>query len=140
MVLNEGINCRAISGETGYLVGFGNDDLSVEDVVIGVVAMVDNEWEVNHKAGGAAMAVGAGVGLVGRNAVISQKLRLALTVDNDAAAGAFHIGSDVEPTAHEVQVVILHGVRIDRDGRGQYRAVGVLGVVLAAVHEGQESH
>ena len=116
VVLNQWINHRAVGGEVGNLIGFGNDELSVEDVVIGVVAKVDDEGEIHHEAGGVALIVGAGVGLVGRNAVIGQKLRVALTVDDDAPAGAFHVGSDVAPSAHEVQVIVLHGVRINRDG------------------------
>lgn len=116
MVLYQRVNRRAVGGEVGNLIGFGNDELSVEDVVIGVVAKVDDEGEIHHEAGGVALIVGAGVGLVGRNAVIGQKLCVALTVDDDAPAGAFHVGSDVAPSAHEVQVIVLHGVWINRDG------------------------
>ena len=91
MVLYEWINRCAVGGEIGNLVGFSDDDLSVEDVVVGVVATVDDEGEVDHKAGRLALVVGTGVGFVRRYAVIGQKLRVALTIDNDATAGAFHI-------------------------------------------------
>ena len=140
MVLYERINRCAVGGKAGYFVGFGNDDLSVKDVVIGIVAMVDNEREIDHKTAGGAMAVGAGIGLVGRNAVVGQKLRVALTVDDDAPTGAFHVGSDIEPPAHEVQVVILHGVRINRDRGGENRPIGVFRVVFAPMNERQECY
>ena len=140
MVLYERVNHCAVGGKTGYFVGFGNDDLSVKDVVIGIVAMVDNEREIDHKTAGGAMAVGAGIGLVGRNAVVGQKLRVALTVDDDAPTGALHVGSDIEPPAHEVQVVILHGVWINRDRGGENRPVGVFRVVFAPMNERQECY
>ena len=140
MVLYERINRCAVGGKAGYFVGFGNDDLSVKDVVIGIVAMVDNEREIDHKTAGGAMAVGAGIGLVGRNAVVGQKLRVALTVDDDAPTGALHVGSDIEPPAHEVQVVILHGVRINRDRGGENRPIGVFRVVFAPMNERQECY
>lgn len=136
----ERVNRCAVGGKTGYFVGLGNDDLSVKDVVIGIVAAVDDEREVYHKTAGGAMAVGAGIGLVGRNAVVGQKLRVALAVDDDTSAGAFHIGSDIEPPAHEVQVVVLHGVRINRDRGGENRPVGVFRVVFAPMNERQECY
>ena len=140
MVLYERVNRSAVGGKTGYFVRFGNDDLSVKDVVIGIVAAVDNEREVYHKTGSIAMAVGAGIGLVGRNAVVGQKLRVALTVDDDAPTGALHVGSDIEPPAHKVQVVILHGVRINRDRGWENRPVGVFRVVFAPMNERQECY
>lgn len=140
MVLYERVNRCAVGGKTGYFVGLGNDDLSVKDVVIGIVAAVDDEREVYHKTAGGAMAVGAGIGLVGRNAVVGQKLRVALAVDDDTSAGAFHIGSDIEPPAHEVQVVVLHGVWINRDRGGENRPVGVFRVVFAPMNERQECY
>lgn len=140
MVLYERVNRGAVGGKTGYFVGLGNDDLSVKDVVIGVVAMVDDERKIYHKAGSAAITIGAGIGLVGRKTVVGQKLRVALTVDDDASAGALHVGSDVEPSAHEVQVVILHGVWINRDRGGENRPVGVFGVFFASLNERQECY
>lgn len=140
MVLYERVNRSAVGGKAGYFVGFGNDDLSVKDVVIGIVAAVDDEREIDHKTAGGAMAVGAGIGLVGRNAVVGQKLRVALTVDDDAPAGALHVGSDIEPPTHEVQVVVLHGVRINRDRGGENRPVGVFRVVFAPMNERQECY
>jgi len=140
MVLYERVNRSAVGGKAGYFVGFGNDDLSVKDVVIGIVAAVDDEREVYHKTAGGAMAVGAGIGLVGRNAVVGQKLSVALTVDDDAPAGALHVGSDIEPPAHEVQVVVLHGVWINRDRGGENRSVGVFRVVFAPMNERQECY
>lgn len=140
MVLYERVNRCAICGKAGYFVGLGNDDLSVKDVVIGIVAAVDDEREVYHKTAGGAMAVGAGIGLVGRNAVVGQKLSVALAVDDDTSAGAFHIGSDIEPPAHEVQVVVLHGVWINRDRGRENRPIGVFGVVFAPMNERQECY
>ena len=140
MVLYERVNRCAVGGKAGYFVGLGNDDLSVKDVVIGIVAAVDDEREVYHKTAGDAMAVGAGIGLVGRNAVVGQKLSVALAVDDDAPAGALHVGSDIEPPAHEVQVVVLHGVWINRDRGGENRPVGVFRVVFAPMNERQECY
>ena len=80
--------------------------------------MVDNKHTVlDHKAGGVAMAVGAGIRLVGRNAVVSQELRVAKAVNDDASAGAFDIGGDVEPAADEVEFLVFYGVGVNRDGR-----------------------
>ena len=113
MVLDEGIHGRALGGEVGNHVGLGNDDLAIQDVVIGVVAVVDHEGEVDHKASGVALAVGAGVGGVGGEAVVSKKLILALAVDDDASACALHFGSDVNPTTYIVDLLILKGVGVN---------------------------
>lgn len=80
--------------------------------------MVYNKHTVlNHKAGSVAMTVGACVGFVGRYAIVCQKLRVAKAVNDDASAGAFHVGGDVEPAADEVEFLILHSVGVNRDGR-----------------------
>ena len=78
--------------------------------------MVDDKREVYDHSRGIALAVGAGIGLVGRYAVVGQKLRVAHAVDDDASAGAFHIGGDVEPATDEVQLLILQGVGVNCDG------------------------
>ena len=111
MVLDQGIDRGAIDGEVGHHVEvFADDDLSVEDIVVGVVAMVDHVGELDHQACGVALAVSAGVGVVGREAVVGQKLIVAQFVDDDAAAGAFNVGCQVEPAADEVQFLVLQGV------------------------------
>lgn len=140
MVLAERENRGAVGGETGDHVGLADDDLSVQDVIVGVVAMVDDKGELNHEASGVALAVGAGVRLVGRQAVVGQKLRVAVTVDDDASAGAFHLGGDVDPSAHEVKVLILKRIGIDGDGGEEDGSVGVLGKLAAASHEDCHRH
>ena len=134
------INHGAVGGKIGNHVGLADDDLPVEDVVVGVVAAVHHKGEVHHKSRRVALTVGAGIGLVGRYAVVSQKLVVAHAVDDDASAGAFHIGGDVDPSAYEVQVLILHGVRVNRNRVGQERPVGVLRVFLASMQQGQECY
>ena len=134
MILNQWIHHHAIGGETWHHVEIVVDEkLPVQDVVIGVVAVVNHVREVDHKPRGDAMVVGASIGVVGRQAVEGQKFVLALTIDNDASASAFHVGRDVHPAADEVQVVILHRVRVNRDGVGQHGPVGVLWVLCAAL-------
>ena len=140
MVLYQWIHRRAVGGETGNHVGFADDELSVQDIVISVVAAVNDKGEIHHHSGGVAMAVGAGVGLVGRYAVVGQKLCFALSVDDDASAGAFHICGDVNPATDEVNLIVLHGVGVDRDGRWQDRPVGVLREFPATREKGQKSY
>ena len=141
MVLDERIDWNAVGGEIGNHVGIAYDDLSVQDAVIGVVAAVDDKGEIHHHARGVAVAVGAGVGIVGRHTVVGGKSVLDVVgigpaKHDDASAGAFHFGGDVFPAANGVQVLILHLVRVNRDGVGQNRPIGVLRVLLAAVQEG----
>ena len=140
MVLAEREYCGAVGGETGDHVRLADDDLSVQDVVVGVVAAVDNEWEVHHKSGGVALTVGAGIGFVGWHTVVGQKLRVALPVDDDASAGAFHLGGDVKPSAHEVKILILKCIGIDGDGGEEDGPVGVLGKLAATSHEERRRH
>ena len=103
VVLDQGIDGGAVDREVGHHVEvFADDDLSVEDVVVGVVAMVDHVGEIDHQARSVALAVGAGVGVVGRDAVVGQELVVAQFVYDDAAAGAFDVGRQVEPAADKV--------------------------------------
>ncbi len=140
VVLNQRINHGAVGGEIGNHVGLSDDDLAVQDVVIGVVATVDDKGEVHHKSRRVALAVGAGIWFVGRYAVVGQKLVVAYAIDDNASAGAFHIGGDVNPSTYEVQILILHGVRINRNRVGQERPIGVLRVFLAPMQQGQECY
>ena len=80
------IHCRAIGGETGNHVGFADDDLSIQDVIVSIVAVVDDKGEIHHHSRGVAMAVGAGIGFVGRHAVVGQELRFVHAIDDDATA------------------------------------------------------
>lgn len=70
VILDERIHYCTLGWEVGNHVRFGDDDLSVQDVVIGVVAAVNHKREVDHQPSGVALAVGAGVWLVGRKAVV----------------------------------------------------------------------
>ena len=91
VVLYERVNHLLIGLENGNHVGFGDDDLPVQDIVVGIVAAVHHEGKVDYKASGVALAIGAGIRCVGWQAVISEELVLALAVDDDATACAFHL-------------------------------------------------
>ena len=90
VVLDERVNHLLIGFENGNHVG-ADDDLTIQNVVVGIVAAIHHEGKVDHKACGVALAVGAGVRCVGWQAVVSEKLVLALAVDDDATACAFHL-------------------------------------------------
>ena len=102
-ILYERIHWHAVGGEVGNHVRLGHDDLPVQNVVIGVVAMVDHKREVDHETCRVALAVGAGVRLVGRQAVVGKEFVVALAVDDDATARAFHLRSEVNPAANIVK-------------------------------------
>jgi len=140
VVLYQRIHHGAIGGETWNHVGLADDELSIQNVIIGIVAAVEDKGKFYNHSRGVSLTVGAGVRLVGRHSVVGQKLSVALSVDDDAPAGAFHIGGDIEPAADEVQFLILQRVRINRDGSWQDGPVGVLGRFLAARKEGEECH
>ena len=140
MVLYQRIHRSAIRGEVGNHVGLADDDLSIQDVIVGIVASVDDKGEVHDHSCGIPMAVGAGIRLVGRYAVVGQKLSVAHAVDDDAPAGAFHVGRNVDPAADEVQLLVLQGVGVNRDGRWQDGSVGVLGYGRATMEEGQKPY
>ena len=114
MVLDKRVNCSCISGEKRLHVWLCNNDLSVQDVVVGVVTMVHHKRKIDHEACGIAVAVGAGIGFVRWQAVVSQKLVFALAIDDDTSAGAFHFGGDINPSAYIVNRLILKGVWVNR--------------------------
>ena len=115
VVLYQRIDHGAVGGEIGNHVGLADDDLSVEDVVVGVVAAVHHKGEVDHHSRCMALAVGAGIGCIGWHPVKGKELRVALPINDDASAGAFHVRSDVDPSAYCIQIVILHRVRVNRN-------------------------
>ena len=139
-VLYEREHRYALGGKVGDHVGLGHDDLSVQDVVVGVIALVDDERKVDDESGGVALAVGAGVGVVGRNAVVSQKLGLAHPVDDDASAVAVRVAGEILPSADGVQRLILDAVGINSEIDVGQGLVGVLGIRVASLpqkrHEG----
>ncbi len=107
VILDERENRLAVGGEIRDFVWFGDDDLPIQNVVVSVVAAVDDKREVHHKTGGVALTVGAGIWLIGRQAVVDQKLCVVLAVDDKASAGAFHIGGDIFPAAHKPKIMVL---------------------------------
>jgi hypothetical protein len=133
MVLYQGIHHRAIGGEIRNLIGSGNDDLPIQDIIIGIVASVYHKGEVHHQTGRVAVAVGAGIGLVGRKAVVGKKLVGTLPVHDDASAGALDFRGDVKPITYKIEFVILLCVGINRDGIGENGSVGVLGVFMTGL-------
>ena len=140
VVLDERIHGYTLCGEVGNHVWLGNDDLSVQDVVVSVVASVNHKGEVDHKARRVALAIGAGVRLVGRQAVVSEKLVVVLAVNDDTSACAFHLGGEVNPTADEVNLLILNRVGINRERKRHGWPVGVLRILLAAVQSCQKCY
>lgn len=141
VVLHQREDDGAVGGEVGHHVKLlADDDLSVEDVVVGIIAMVDYIREFNHKASGVALAVSTGIGVVGRDAVVGQKLVVAQFIDDDASAGALDIGRQVEPSADEVQFLILQRVGVDGDGGREDWPDRVLWKGMASVEKGQERH
>ncbi len=139
VVLNQRINHGAVGGEIGNHVGLSDDDLAVQDVVIGVVATVDDKGEVHHKSRRVALAVGAGIGFIGRHTVVGQKLVVVIAEDDDASAAAFNFTIDINPIKNVVQIMVLictwinkmSIAYINRNRVGQERPVGVLRVFLA---------
>ena len=140
VVLYQRINHSAVGGEIGNHVGHADNDLTVEDVVIGIVALVHHKGEVDHESCRVAMTVGAGVGFVGRHAVKGQKLGVAHAVNDDTSAGAFHIGGDVNPPTDRIQGLILHRVWINRNRIGENGPIGILRALPAPMQEGQERY
>ena len=69
VVLYQRINHGAFGGEIGNHVRRADDELPVEDVVVGIVALVYHKGEVDHQTRRVAMAVGAGIGFVGWHTV-----------------------------------------------------------------------
>ena len=140
VVLDQGEYRSSVGGEVGNHVWLADDDLSIQDIVVCVVAMVDDKGEIHNHSRGVALTVGAGVRFVGRHTVVCQKLCVAHSVDDDASAGAFHVGGDVEPTAHEVQLLVLHGVGVNGNRCRQDRPIGILGTGRASMDERLEPH
>ena len=113
MILDERENRSAICWEIWHHIGLADDKLSIQDVVVSVVAMVDDKGEVDHESCRVALAVRTGIGFVGWQTVVGKKFVLALAVDDDAPAGALHLRGDVNPTADVVNLLILKRVRVD---------------------------
>ena len=114
VVLDEWIHDCAFSREVGnHVKRFVDNDLSVQDVVVGIVAAVNHIGEVDHEACRVALAVGAGVRLVGGEAVVGEEFILTLAVNDDTSASALHFRRDVNPTTNEVNLLILKRVGID---------------------------
>ena len=137
MVLDERINRPFVGREEGYHIWLCNNDLPIEDVIVGVVAMVHHKGEIHHKACGVPVAVGASIRLVGRQTVVGQKLIFILAIDDDATTGAFHLGSDVNPSTDEVNLLVLNGIWINREPKRCRWPVWVLRILLTAVQKGQ---
>ena len=140
VVLDERIHGTTVGGEVGNHIRLGHDDLSVQYVVVGVVAMVHHKGEVHHESGRVAFVIGAGVGLVGGQAVVGEEFVLTLTVDDDSPAGAFHLRGEVYPSADEVNLLILKRVRVDGERKRRNGPVGVVGILLATVQSSQECY
>ena len=109
VVLDKRENRGAVGGEIWNHVGFLDDDLPIQDVIVGVVATVDDPSAVYHQSRGVTLAVGAGVRLVGRHAVVGEKLIVAVAEDDEASAGTFNICCDVNPIERVAQRMINFG-------------------------------
>ncbi len=108
--------------------------------------MIRNKHAVlNHKAGSVAVAVGAGVRLIGRNTVVGDEhifytVGIGCAKNNNATAGAFHFGSDILPATNGMQLLILHLVWVNRDRIRQKRPIGVFGEFLAPMQKWQDAY
>lgn len=136
MVLYQIIDRRAVGGKTRNHVRLTDDDLPVKDIIIGVVAAVDDKGEVYDHSRGIALAVGAGIRFIGRDAVVSSKcvfyvIGIRPMEYNNATAGTFHFGSDIFPSTNGMQILVLHLVGVNRDGIRQKWSVGVFRIFLA---------
>lgn len=140
MVLDKRVDWNALGGEVGNHVGLGDDDLSVQDIVVGVVAMVDHKGEIDHESGGVPLAIGAGVRLVGGQTVVGQKFVLTLAEDDDSPTGAFHFRGKINPSTGKVNLLILKQVRVDGERERRSGPVGVFRILLAALQRCQECY
>jgi len=141
VVLNERIHHCALGGELGdHVKRFVDNDLSVQDVVVGIVAVVDHIRKFDHEACRVALAVGAGIGFVGGEAVVGEKFILALAVDDDASARTLHFGGDVNPAADEVNLLILKCIRVNREGERRCWPIGVFRIFLTALQARQKRY
>ena len=89
VVLDERVNEFIVDKTWNHVVLFVDDDFTVQDIVVGVVAMVNDKGKLNDQTGGVALAVGAGIGVVRRDAVVGQEFVLRHAIDDDATACAF---------------------------------------------------
>ena len=140
MVLDEWENRGAVRGKIWNHIWLSDDDLPIQYVIVGVVAMVDDERKVYHETCGVALAVDTSIWLVGRETIVSQELGLVLSVDDNASASTLNVGGDIGPTADEVQIIVLVGVWVNCNWIRQYWQNRVLGVFLAAVQEGEDGY
>ena len=109
VVLDEWEDGGAVRGKIRNHVRLSDDDLPIQDVIVGVVATVDDPSAVYHQSRGVTLAVGAGVRLVGRHAVVGEKLIVAVAEDDEASAGTFNICCDVNPIERVAQRMINFG-------------------------------
>lgn len=128
VVLDQGIDAIAL------------EDVPVDNVVLDVVAVVNDKGEIDHQSGAVALAVAAGVGVVGRQTVVGPELVLVKPIDDDASAGALWVRGVVFVAAHRVEFLLVDGVRVNGEVNNGVRIVGVLRDSLAAVegHSGQK--
>ena len=70
VVLDEREDGGAVRGKIRNHVRLSYDDLPIQDVIVGVVATVDDERKVHHQTCGVALAVGAGIRFVGWESVV----------------------------------------------------------------------
>ena len=137
MILHQGENNGAIGGKVGnHVKVVADDELAVQDVVIGVVAMVDHIRELDYQTRSVALLVGTGVWVVRRDAVVGQKFVVVEFVYDDASACAFDIGCQVKPSANEVQFLVLKRVGINGNVGRQDRPDWVLWERMASMEKG----
>ena len=140
VVLYQRVHYRACGGEIGNLIGFSNNKLSVQDIVIGIIASVDDKREIHHQSCCVALTVGTRIRFVGRDAVIGQKFCFSLAIYDKTAAGALNVWCNIKPTTDEIKFLILHGVRVDGNAEREQRLIGVLRIFFAAIQDSQAAH
>ena len=100
------------------------EKVAIDDVVLDVVAVIDHEGEIDYQTGAFALAVAAGIRLVGRQAVIDPELGLVEPIHDQSPARGEIFWSEVHIATHETQIVVLQVVEVDAeiiDGVGRIR-------------------
>ena len=124
MVLDEGIDALSL------------EDVTINNIVFDVVAIVQHKRQINDQSGAVAIAVAAGIGVIGRQTVISPEFVLIQPVNNDAATGAHRVGGVILESSHGVEFILMECVRVNGEIDDAVGVIGVLVNLSAALHQG----
>lgn len=91
---------------------------------------------IDHQPGAVAVGVAAGVGEIGRQAVVGAEFILVQPVDDDTSAGAHGVGCIILVAPDNVEFILMDAVRVDGEVDHGIGIVGIL-VGLRTAREGQ---